>query len=111
MARKIKEIHEVMVVELLAGHPTLSTSAVAEWRLLTWVVAVAIHTFEVVLDMFRAQIDAVADKITPGTVRWYVEQCKRFQNGHELKFDPQTAQLYYEHDDPSARIVSVVAVT
>lgn len=111
MARKIKEIHAEMAAELRAKHPDLSTSAVGEWRLLTWVVATAINTFEAVLDMSRAEIDAVADKITPGTVRWYVEQCKRFQNGHELKFNAQTAQLYYERDDPSARIVSVVAVT
>lgn len=111
MARSIKTIHEAMAAELRAQHPDLSGSAVAEWRLLTWVVATAIHTFEAVLELFRAEIDAVADKITPGTVRWYVEQCKRFQNGHELHFDPQTAQLSYEDDDPSARIVSVVAVT
>lgn len=111
MARTIKDIHASIEADLRAKHPDLSRSAVAEWRLLTYVVSVAIHTFELLLDAFRAEIDTVADKITPGTVRWYVEQCRRFQNGHELLFDSQTAQLYYAADDPAARIVSVVAVT
>lgn len=111
MARTIKDIQSAINADLQAKHPTLSNSAVAQWRLLTWVFATAIYTFEVILDAFRSEIDNVADKITPGTVRWYVEQCKRFQNGHELKFNDQTAQLYYEKDDAAARIVSVVAVT
>ncbi len=34
-----------------------------------------------------------------------------FQNGHELLFDEQTAQLYYAEDDAEARIIGVVAVT
>lgn len=111
MARTIKQIFEGITAELRVKHPTLSTSAVAEWRLLTWIIATAIHTFELLLDAFRLEIDAAADKITPGTVRWYVEQCKRFQNGHELLFNTQTAQLYYAKDDPASRIVSVVAIT
>lgn len=111
MARTIKEIHGQMAAELTARLPELSHSAVAEWRLLLWVVAAAISAFETILDIFRSEIDAVADKITPGTVRWYVEQCRMFQNGHELLFDNKTAQLYYATDDPASRIVSVVAVT
>ena len=73
--------------------------------------ATAIYTFEVILDTFRREIDSTANKIAPGTVRWLVEWCKRFQNGHTLLFNKDTAQLYYAQDDPQARIVSVVAVT
>lgn len=111
MARTIKEIQQAITADLTAKRPGLSTSNVAEWRSWVWVVATAIHLFEVILDQFRAEIDAAADKITPGTVRWYVEQCKRFQNGHELLFNQDTAQLYYAEDDPDARIIDVVAVT
>lgn len=111
MARTIKQIHDAMISELRDQLPTLSRSAVAEWRLLTWVVSAAIHSFELILDAFRTEISSVADKIIPGTVRWYIERCKRFQNGHELLFDEQTAELYYKTDDAAARIVSVVAVT
>lgn len=111
MARTTKEIQEAIHADLTASRPDLSTSKTAEWRLWTWVVATAIALFEIILDQFRREIDAAADKITPGTVRWYVEQCRRFQNGHELLFDTDTAQLYYAQDDPAARIIDVVAVT
>jgi len=111
MTRSTKEIHEQMTSEMLASHPDLSKSATAEWRLLTWVVATAIHMFELILTMFRSEIDAAADKITPGTARWYVSQCKRWQYGHEIKFNDKTAELYYEHDDPKARLIEVVAVS
>lgn len=111
MARTIKEIQQAITADLTARRPGLSTSNVAEWRSWVWVVATAIHLFEVILDQFRAEIDAAADKITPGTVRWYIDQCRRFQNGHELLFNQDTAQLYYAEDDPAARIIDVVAVT
>lgn len=111
MARTIKEIQQSMIDSLAVERPDLSPSASAEWRLWTWVVATAIHLFEAVLDRFRTEIEAVSDKITPGTVRWYVEQCRRFQNGHELLFDDRTAQLYYAEEDPEARIIDVVAVS
>ena len=106
MARTINEIQAGIVSELEAGTEVkLSTSKVAEWRLWTWVVATAIHTFEVILDLFRKEVQEKTDKITPGTVRWYGEQCLRFQNGHKLLFDKKTAALYYAEDDPAARIV------
>lgn len=110
MARTIKVIQQAITADLTARRPGLSSSNVAEWRLWVWVVATAIHLFEVILDQFRAEIDAAADKITPGTVRWYIDQCKRFQNKHKLLFNSDTAQMYYETDDPASRIVSVVSV-
>lgn len=110
MARTISEIQQEMVARI-AERLSLSASAVAEWRLWTFVVAGAIHAFEVVMDAFRAEVEDAADKITPGTLRWYAEQARRFQNGYNLTYDPETAQLYYAQDDPDARIVTVVAVS
>ena len=111
MARTIKEIQDGIILSLQEqSELTLSTSKVAEWRLWTYVFAVAIYTFEIILDAFRSEIDAVTNKITPGTVRWYAEMCYRFQNGHELLFDADTAMLYYARDDAEARIVKVVAI-
>lgn len=111
MARTIKEIQGSIAARVAEKIPGLSTSAVAEWRLWSYVVAVAVNAFEVIMDAFRREIDAAADKITPGTVRWYAEQAYRFQNGHSLVYNPDTAQLYYQTDEPAARIVSVVAVS
>ena len=111
MARTTNDIQQAMIDGLLAERPDLSPSGVAEWRLWTRVVASAIHLFEVLLDRFRVEMEEVADKVTPGTARWYADQCRRFQNGHELLFDEHSAQLYYAEDDPATRIIDVVAVT
>lgn len=109
--RTIKEIQEQIINELNSGtRIKLSASKVAEWRLWTFVMASAIYTFEVLLSVFKKEIDAVADRIIPGTPRWYADQCKRFQFGHKLVFDPQTAKMYYVDDDPESRIVTTVAI-
>lgn len=47
---------------------TLSSSKSAEWRLWTYVIAVCIHSFEIVLDVFKEEVDAQAYRITPGTL-------------------------------------------
>lgn len=110
--RTIKEIQEQAIASLKSlTNIKLSTSTVAEWRLWTYVTAGAIHAFEIILDMFRQEIDTLTNKITPGTVRWYAEMCYRFQDKHELLFDEKTAMLYYAKDDEGARIVKIVAIS
>jgi hypothetical protein len=100
-----------MAAQILAERPDLSTSKAAGWRLWTFVVAGAIHAFEVILDLFRTEVEEKVSKIAPGSLAWWRDMCLRFQNGHEVKFDPKTAELYYEVDDPAARIIEVVAIT
>lgn len=111
MARTISEIQNEMINALQAKSGlTFSSSKAAEWRLWTYVVALAIHTFEVALDVFKLETDQMTNKITPGTVRWYAEMCYRYQKGHELLFDEQTAMLYYEQNDTDAQIIKAVAI-
>jgi hypothetical protein len=100
-----------MAAQILAERPDLSTSKTAGWRLWTFVVAGAIHAFEVILDLFRAEVEEKVSKIAPGSLPWWRDMCLRFQNGHEIKFDKKTAELYYEVDEPAARIIEVVAIT
>lgn len=111
MARTVAEIQAAIEQSLVKRGYVLSTSKVAEWRLWVFVCAAAIQAFEVILDLFRREVDELTNKITPGTVRWYAEMCYRFQNSHELLFDDKTAMLYYAADDSKSRIVSVVAIT
>lgn len=111
MARTTNEIQQQIHDELTNNDISLSTSKTAEWRIWTWVIAMAINLFEVILDLFKAEVDEIADKVTPGTARWYAEQCRRFQNGHELLFNSETTELYYETEDEDAQIVDIVAVT
>lgn len=112
MARTISEIQDSIIASVNEQTGlSLSTSKVAEWRLWTYIFAVAIYTFEIILDAFRSEIDVITNKITPGTTRWYAEMCYRFQNGHELLFDETKAMLYYDKTDPDARIVKIVAIS
>lgn len=110
MARTINEIHEQIAAYLKRSIPNLSDSKVAEWRLLTWVVATAIYSFEVLLDLFRAEVEELTSKITSGTKPWFAEMCRRFQYGHTLEYNKETATFFYARQDPEARIIKVVAV-
>lgn len=108
MARTIAEIQAEQAAKL--EELGLSASKASEWQLWTYVVATAIHAFELILDMFRTEIEEVASKIAGGTERWYAEMCYRFQNGYKLLFDDKTAEAYYAEDDPAARIIKVARI-
>lgn len=112
MARTIKETQDTIIRDLKENTAfRLSDSKVSEWRLWTYIIAVAINAFEIILDLFRSEIETLTNKITPGTVRWYAEMCYRFQNNHKLLFDDKTAMLFYEKDAPEDRIVKIVAIS
>lgn len=109
MARTIEQIKTSITERLLVTFP-LSTSAAAEWRLWVHCVAYGIHLFEVVLDTFKAEMDADAEKEVAGTVTWYNDKCYEFQMGHELVFDTVTGLLGYEKADESARVIKIASV-
>lgn len=109
--RTIKEITQSIASNLVAIGLNLSTSAVAEWRSWASAIATAIASIEAIFDEFRREIDLKVYRNAPGTARWCAEVAKRFQNGHEYKFDPATMQMYYDVIDPAAQIVSIVSVT
>ncbi|MDE7149613.1 MAG: hypothetical protein K2O01_04300, partial [Bacteroidales bacterium] len=115
MANTIEEIKEKIEAAVKEKLPELARSAVsrvAEWKLWTYIVAVALHAFELIMDNFQKEITALTTRITPGTVRWYAEMCKRFQNGNSLSFDESTGLLYYKEDFPeSSRIIKNVAIS
>jgi hypothetical protein len=109
MARTIQQIEE-SITERLQTTFSLSTSAAAEWRLWVHCVAYGIYLFEVVLDTFKAEMDADAEKEVAGTVTWYNDKCYEFQMGHELVFDETTGLLEYKTVDESARVVKIASV-
>lgn len=111
MARTVKSIQEKIIKDVEQTWPSLSKSRVAEWRLWSFIGATAIHTFELIFDLFRKEVDTLTNKITPGTVRWYAEMCKRFQNGDTLKFDEKTAMLYYPEKKEEKQIIKVASVS
>jgi len=109
MARTINEI-EQSITGKLQSKLTLSSSSVAEWRLWVSVCAMAVHTFELVLDCFKKDVNDNVMTSRPGTRKWYERLCFLFQNGHELVFDEKDATLKYYTDDPVSRITAVAAV-
>lgn len=110
MARSIETIQQAIVTDLNPAGRGLSTSKYAEWRLFSRVVATAINLFEVILDLFRTEVERKAYMSTAGTTAWFAEICRQFQSGHTLVYDPKTAGYGYATDDPAARIIKMVAI-
>ena len=111
MARTIAEIKQSITDNVNNSLPGLSGSRTAEWGLWAYIMAAAIHAFEVILDLFKQEINSLTSRITPGTIRWYAEMCKRFQNGDSLMFDEDTALLYYPETDEKKQIIAMAAVS
>lgn len=109
MARTIQQIEESITGRLQVAF-NLSTSAASEWRLWVHCVAYCIYNFELVLDAFKREMDADAEKEVAGTVTWYNDKCYEFQMGHELAFDTTTGLLEYKTADESARVVKIASV-
>ena len=104
--RKIEEISASMV----ESQPGLSTSATAEWRIWVSIFAYAIWLFEVVMDVFRADVENQLSKKQPGTKEWYSEKALAFQNGHTLTVD-EWGVVKYAAIDTEAQLVKRAAVT
>lgn len=109
MARTIKEI-EAQIVSEIGDKLNLSTSAVAEWRLWATVIATVIYSFEIILDIFRKEIEERTDKAIPGTLRWYANLCRKWQSGDTLLYDAETTEVYYAEINRDKQIISALAV-
>lgn len=105
MARSIETIFDEMIVEKetfasLAGLESPVTpdtaqllltelttaSKVAIWRLMFFVIAVAIFVHENLFDIFKSDVEKRALEIVPATTRFYVIESLKFQLGDELEF-------------------------
>lgn len=103
MSRTLKEIYDEIITEkqtfssldtLLPNPDTAQTflndlttsSKVAVWRLMFWVVAFVIWGHEQIFEAHTTEINAIAEAMIPGVLKWYVEEAKKFQNGYELEW-------------------------
>ena len=82
-----------------------SGSKVAQWRLMVWVVAVAIWSMEKLFDVFRAEIDRRIAETRPHTKGWYRQKALQFQKGYTLH-----RKDYYDVVDESAKIIKYASV-
>lgn len=106
MARTVSEISASMV----DSQPGLSTSSTAEWRIWVSIFAYAIWLFEVVMDVFRADVENQLSKKQPGTREWYSEKALAFQNGHTLTVD-SWGVVGYATTDEAAQIVKRASIS
>jgi hypothetical protein len=84
-------------------------SRVARWRLMLWVVAVAIWVHEQLWELFRAEVEDLAARSSVGTRRWYVDQARAFQYGFDL-VEGDDGVFRYATDEPASRIIARAAV-
>ncbi len=120
MARTIDEIYDEIVAEkeslssLNGLQPATdnavnllsnlsNTSSVAIWRLLAYIVAVAIWSHEKLWDVFKSEVDAIVDAGIPGTAKWYQQQCLLYQNGDTMEY--ANYKYSYPSIDESLQIV------
>lgn len=102
----------LQLTELNSGR---SNSKLSIINLLTYVVAVCIHTYEAVLDVFQLRMTEVLNGRINGTPDWYVLTAKKFQynpsseTGDALIFNEETLKVEYETLDASHRIISKAA--
>ncbi len=96
----------------LDDHQTLlndltSSSKVAIWRLMIWVVAVAVWIHEGLWDAFKSETDAIiaADKVH--TTPWYQQACFYFQYGDQLTWNNG---YEYAIIDTNKKIIKYAAV-
>lgn len=102
----------LQLTELNSGR---SNSKLSMINLLTYVVAVCIHTYEAILDVFQVKIAEVLNGRINGTPDWYVLMAKKFQynpvteTGDEIVFNEDTMKIEYAVPDTTHRIIEKAA--
>lgn len=114
-----EELNEYVVSTQVPGSTTdtamnlavdvTSKSKVTVWRLWLWIFAVGSWLVETLFDRHSSHINQVIDERRPHTVRWYADESKKFQYGHEMVW--QDNRFIYEADDPDARLVKYAAAS
>ncbi|MGY0039181.1 hypothetical protein [Pedobacter sp. NJ-S-72] len=103
MARSIEQI-QAEIIQAKEADSDLdglnSTSRVAIWRLITYVIAAAISTLEKLFDLHKQETDTKISLLKPHTARWR-EKTKAFQYGFPLVRDTD----YYNNNNVAADLV------
>lgn len=133
MARTLSEIYDAIALEkanmnelsswftnqanpgsILDDHQTLlndltSSSKVAIWRLMLWVVAVAIWIHEGLWDVFKGEVDEILAANVSHNLRWYQEESLKFQFGDQLVWNSEHYQYEYTEINSDKQIIAHAA--
>lgn len=102
----------LQLTELNSGR---SNSKLSILNLMTYVVAVCIHTYEVILDLFQVKLAEVLKGRINGTPDWYALIAKKFQynnlteRGDDMAFNEDTLRIEYVTPDTTHRIIEQAA--
>ena len=112
MARTTQQIFDSMVSQGVAlataqGNTDMvamfaNTSNVAVWRLLFYVMAFAIMTFEQLMDAFTATVNTTITNTLPHTLPWYQSVAKTFQYG----FTPIDGTATFDNSTATAQQIA-----
>lgn len=107
------------MIDQITTDPNLSTtltspSKVAFWRLVTFVVAVAINLLEQVIDIYIAVVESLVAKAAPGSAQWFQDKVLKFQYSasptQAVVIDQTDFSIGYPIVNPALRIISRCAV-
>lgn len=104
-----EEINEEVTTDLELG--ATSTSKVAEFRLLKYVVTSISSVLQGLWDIFKVDLNDAADAVPTCNDAWWNRELRKFQYEHNLLLDNITKKYYYAEDDLDAQIVSLIAIT
>lgn len=99
----------LQITELNSG---LTKSKMSILNLLTYVMSVLIHSYNVLLDVFEVNIANLISNRINGTAQWYAIMATKFQfnsltrNCDPLIFDEETLKIRYEKVDTSHQIIA-----
>ena len=120
MARSIQDIQQEIYQSKeneSALNELNSTSKTAIWRLMIYIVSVAIWTLEKIFDLHKKEVDERLSELKPHTARWYRNKALVFQYGFDLlpdsdRFSPLTPEggTYTEEQITSSKIITYSAV-
>jgi hypothetical protein len=107
MARSIEEILN-QILDAKNSEPALvslnSSSKVSLYRLFAWCVATATHIHERTWELFKADLEKIADEANVGTAKWLQRKVLEFQHGSSLVVVNDTVK--YNTIDNTKRIIT-----
>ena len=115
MARTVGEIQQLILDDIAANSylsDLNSTSRFSRFRQFTYIIAVAIHLFELLLDSFRTEVNTTLLTLKPHTRLWYRDKCLAFQFGSSLPWgeDIYDNSLLTDDQVEAQQIVAQAAV-
>jgi hypothetical protein len=110
LPEELQDINSQLNSSALNKFPDLSTSTVAEWKIWTGIMSIAIRALQIIAKDYKKHIDQRLAFVRPGTIGWYAEIVKSFQYGHNLIIKTD-GSLGYAVEDANAKIIKAVAVS